>query len=230
MDTRTKLAVLTIIYSIYEDFISAVDVACEKYCARCCTRNVTMTTLEGVMILDHMVRCGKTDLIGRIKASLPQKRFVPLMTINRLADLCVQGKDFPDEESDVERGICPLLADKECTIYKVRPFGCRCMVSKINCRESGYADMDPFVITVNNLFLQTIEHIDADGCSGNLSDILLFLESEDNRKKYQETGSVGTEAKLIPNHPATVLMIPPEHRTRIQPVLKSLRNITVPNS
>jgi hypothetical protein len=37
-------------YAIYEDFMEKEKFACQKYCAHCCTRNVTITTLEGYNI------------------------------------------------------------------------------------------------------------------------------------------------------------------------------------
>ena len=50
MNLAKKLVVLEQIYEIYDNFAKGLDVACKKYCANCCTRNVTMTTLEGYKI------------------------------------------------------------------------------------------------------------------------------------------------------------------------------------
>ena len=41
-----------------------------------------------------------------------------------------------------------------------------------NCGETGSADIDDFTASVNTVFLQVIEHLDAEGCSGNLIDVL----------------------------------------------------------
>jgi hypothetical protein len=71
MDIKTKLAVLTILYSIYEDFVSSFTLACEKHCALCCTRGVTLTTIEGYMILDHLVSKGKSDSGRGVCRTLP---------------------------------------------------------------------------------------------------------------------------------------------------------------
>jgi Fe-S-cluster containining protein len=230
MDIKTKLAVLTILYSIYEDFVSNLTLACEKYCALCCTRGVTLTTIEGYMILEHLVSKGKSDLLEKISAAASEKRFQPKITTNGLADLCVQGKDIPDEETGDRWGSCPLLVNDECPIYKVRPFACRCMVSSKNCHETGYAEVDSFVISGNNLFFQTIENIDSPGLSGNLTDVLLFLESEDNRKYYRDHNLEKKSIELIPNHPVKSLMIPPEHRVRIKSIIDKIGRINVPGS
>jgi len=144
-----------------------------------------------------------------------------------MAKLCVADEPLPHENCDPDWGPCPLLTDEACPIYPVRPFSCRCMVSKQACKETGYAGMDEFVLTVNNVFLQFIEQVDQGGCFGNLTDVLLLLESGEGQKSCRE-GSLDCEAHgLIPNEPAKILMVPPEHRLKIQPILVSLQNINV---
>ena len=227
MDIHAKLAVLKRIYDIYDDFIGDREIACEKRCARCCTGNVTLTTLEGYAIAAHLLPGGKADLLEKLKKGLTDSRFRPKLTTNRLAELCAEGEDFKEDDADPSGTACPLLNSDECPVYAVRPFICRCMVSTTDCRKTGYADVDPFVVSVNTLFLQTIEHVDSAGFSGNLCDVLLFLAPEDNRRRYGENtlGVSGTE--LVSNHPMKILMIPPEHRERMTPILRALRDIRV---
>jgi hypothetical protein len=227
MDLNSKLAVLDQIYKIYDKFVAKLDIACKKYCAGCCTRNVTMTTLEGYLIATHMISYGKSGLFEHIERAIPKKRFQPQTTTNRLADLCMKGEDPPVEIHENSNGCCPLLKDNLCPIYPVRPFGCRCFVSKEDCRKKGYAQVDPFVITVNNLFLQFIEHVDSQGFSGNLIDVLIFMASEKNRRNYQRNTLDYPDTGLISNLKITVLMIPPEHRVKIRPILNALKKISV---
>ena len=104
MNLEKKLVVLGKIYEIYDDFAKGLDVACKKYCDSCCTRNVTMTTLEGYKIADFLELKEKTNLYSKIQKALYKKLFLPEITINMLADLCVEGKDIPDEESDTRWG------------------------------------------------------------------------------------------------------------------------------
>jgi len=223
MNLEKKLVVLEQIYEIYDNFAKGLDVACKKHCANCCTRNVTMTTLEGHKIADFLELSGKTDLYAKIRKALYKKRFLPEITINMLADLCLQGKDIPDEESDVGWGECPLLINSECPIYQVRPFGCRCFVSGTNCMENGYAEVDPFVFSVNSLFLQYIEHVDKDGYFGNLTDVLLFMQTEDSRKLFEKGILKYEDTRMISNRPIKAFLIAPEHKARIEPILKALQ-------
>jgi len=225
MDLYTKLDVLDQIYKIYDAVTESLEVACQKYCSTCCTRNVTITALEGYKIADHLIKNGKPELFKKIKNESYKKRFQPIITTNKIADLCIQGKELPDETIDRSWGSCPLLINDECPIYEIRPFSCRCMVSKTNCIDK--AEMDPFVLTVNNVFLQYIEHIDQHGFSGNFTDVLLFMESEDNRKSYGMKDLTDTGEELIKNLPMTLLLVPPEHKNKIKPIINSLKTIKI---
>ena len=228
MDVKTKLAVLNRIYEIYDGFADTLDVACKKYCSRCCTNNVIMTSLEGYLIAENFFKNEPSDLLEIIKTGMTKKRFQPRTTTNRIAELCIQGNDLPEEDDRGYDQRCPFLKNDECPIYAVRPFGCRCLVSKHDCRQKGYADVDSFVLTVNNLFLQFIEHVDANGFSGNLTDVLFFMAFGRNRLSYKMNNWKPSTAGLIPNLPINVLMIPPEHRIQIGPILNALHNINVP--
>ncbi len=224
MNLNIKLSLLEHIYKVYEEFAEHLNVACRRYCSLCCTRNVTLTTLEGYKIIEYLTANNKSYLLEKIKAESHKNRFQPRITINRLAEMCMQDEDIPEEESLAEWGKCPFLQDNECPLYPVRPFGCRCFVSKQICGEKGEAVAEPFVITVNNLFLQYIEHIDIQGYFGNMTDITLFLESESNCNDYRNGILKDHFKSLIINQPAKILMIPPEHRERIKPVLKAIQN------
>ena len=228
MDINIKLAVLDRIYKIYDEFSSGLETACKKYCAECCTPNVTLTTLEACLIADHMISNGQADAFEKVKTTRPENRFKPKTTTNRLADLFRRGEAPPEEVQRNLNGNCALLTDNLCPIYPVRPFGCRCFVSKYDCRKEGYSQVDPFVITVNTLFMQFVEHVDAMGFSGNFADVLLLLASKENREHYRMNTLKHPGAGFISNLQIPVLMIPPEHRIKIKPLLGALTGIKTP--
>jgi hypothetical protein len=225
MTIEQKLDLLNRIYGIYDAFARGLDVACKKYCAHCCTSNVNLTTLEGYRLVrslepdqfEHLRQCLATAFEKRV--------FRPRLTTNRIAELCRQGREIPEEAFGDPSENCPLLQENACPVYSLRPFGCRCLVSRVPCRESGTAAMPDFVLSVNTVFLQTIEHLDATGCTGNLADVLLCLSSEENRQAYREGRLNCSATGLIGNHTLTVLMVPPEHRNRLQPILGALAKI-----
>ena len=225
MDITLKLKILDQIYAIYDKFAAALDPACQKNCDHCCTSGVILTTLEGYKIIDRLTSDKNTDVVQHIRSASELKRLRPQLTTNRLAQLCATGVEAPEEADNLNLPGCPLLLDHECPIYELRPYGCRCLVSRHNCGEYGYAEIDDFVLSVNTVFLQTIEHVDAGGCSGNLVDVLQALSEENNREAYCSGALHCSANKLIPNQPLEVLMIPPEHRTKMEPILQELRQI-----
>ena len=225
MNFETRLIVLNKIYQLYNDAIKNLDVACKKYCAACCTPNVTMTTLEGYLISDHMISNGQTDLFEVIQSRISKNRFKPKITFNKIADLCRKGSDPPEEEKTYSNKSCPALKDNLCPIYKVRPFGCRCFISKHDCSKAGYAEVDPFDMTVNTLFMQFVEQIDFMGFSGNFADVLLLMASNENRENYKKNTLKHPGTDFVSNLEIKVLMIPPEHRMKVKPVLDALLSI-----
>ena len=225
MDMILKLALLDQIYSLFDDFARLENVACKRQCATCCTCNMTLTTLEGYKIISLLDARVKSTLVQHVLNATQQRHFKPQITTNQIARYCMTGHDIPQETLDPAWGSCPLLSKKECSIYQLRPFGCRCMVSRTNCADSGYADIDEFTLTVANLFNQVIEHIDQVGMTGNVIDMLVFLNNDINLQAYQsDTRDIKAES-LIPNCPIPVLMIAPEHRKRIEPLLESLKKV-----
>jgi hypothetical protein len=209
-------------YQLYDDILAPYDLACRKFCSDCCTRNVTLATLEGYQIVSHLLFHDQMKFLERLKADVSLPRFQPRTTTNQIARLCAAGNDIPAEEIDSDGGVCPLLKDNLCRIYAVRPFGCRCLVSRKNCAQTGCAEVDDFLLSVNTVFLQYIEHIDMKGRSGNLTDVLLWLESEKNRQAYRR-GDL-PESELIGNQPIQFLFVPPEHRDRMKPILTALQS------
>ena len=227
MALEKKLEALTRVYKIYDAYSATLNLACKPKCAHCCTTNVTMTTLEGYKILNDLIAAGQQEIIDSLKEIQESSRFQPQLTTNRMAELCAADAKVPAEDTAGGRQNCSLLDDSLCTIYDLRPFGCRCFVSRQNCGETGYADIDDFTASVNTVFLQVIEHLDAEGCSGNLIDVLQLMTSDDKRRAYEQ-GELNCEKNsLIVNWELKVLMIPPEHREKIEPILQQLRDINL---
>jgi Fe-S-cluster containining protein len=228
MNLEKRLIVLNKIYQLYNDANINLDVACKKYCASCCTPNVTMTTLEGYLIADHMISNGQTDLFEAIQSGISNNRFMPKITVNKIADLCMKGNDPPEEEKKHSNESCPVLKDNLCPIYEVRPFGCRCFMSTLDCRKAGYAEVDPFVMTLNTLFMQFVEQIDFMGFSGNFADVLLLMASNENRDNYKKNTLKHPGTDFVSNLKIKVLMVPPEHRKKVKPVLDELFSLLRP--
>ncbi len=210
------------IYSLYDEAIDHMEGVCQKECSSCCTCNVTLTSLEADFLIDALTRQEKKALQDRINHYFPEKRYIPKITTNRFARLCMEDKEIPEEENDPSWGKCPLLENDLCSVYEVRPFGCRALMSQVYCSEKGYAQVPPIVLTLNNLFLQAIEHVDENGFSGNLSDLLTLVLSDNEFVNFSDPSGIPYDGRFVSNEKIPVLMIPPEHRERVRPILEKL--------
>jgi Fe-S-cluster containining protein len=214
------------IYLLYDQIMDSATVTCGPGCACCCTCNVTLTSLEARFMTITLPATLRKTLHTAVTQSFPAKRYIPQMTTNQFARLCMEGKDIPDEENDPSWGKCPLLENDLCTVYDVRPFGCRAMVSETDCRDTGCAQMPSWALTVNNVFLQAIEHLDQNGYSGNLSDMLqTTLSGNDLTHQDMQNHDLKNDALFVKNKPIKCLMIPPEHRDQMTPIVKKLSDL-----
>ena len=178
-------AMLQKIYDIYTDWITGqFPLVCRKGCAHCCTQSVTMTTSEGRNI-SAFLQSGDPSVPARENFSKnlfdptasPSKPPVP--TTNRLAAFCLNRKAPPENPSSWNMEPCLFLHDGCCSIYSVRPFGCRSFGSLQECRAGGEAVVPPLMVTVNTVFMQVIEHLDRhEGFWGSMNDILRYLTDE----------------------------------------------------
>jgi hypothetical protein len=217
-----KLRALRQLLSIYDELADSLATACRPGCSRCCTDRVAVTTLEAYALLETLPAAQAGQLI-RAAGARPAGG---ILTTNALAELCAEGGEPPETDAE-PAGVCPLLADDLCPIYPLRPFNCRCFVSRVACAEQGCAEVDEATVAVNTLFLQTIEHIDSDGCSGYLPDVVRVLAEPRHGRAYRESALGCADCGLAPNRPMRVLMVPPEHRARIDPLIARLRKVRV---
>ncbi len=224
MELTRRLRLLEGLYAIHDRFTAGLDaLACSLHCDDCCTRNVTMTTLEGIYLLDGLRSDERQQLMAAVRRQAEKPRYLPVITTNALARYCIEGQEPPEENQPDETIPCSLLEEKACPVYDRRPFGCRCFVSRRRCGDHGYADVEDWVLTANTVFLQTIEQIDRPGCFGNFSDVLLALEDWGTTTADDPPHPACQTAGLLANQPTTALMIPPEHRERVQPLLQAIR-------
>lgn len=205
-----KLEILEAIYMLHENLMAKMVLACRAGCDLCCTRNVSVTSLEADLISSHLKEADQPELDDSLIAAKTLPRFKPLVTTNGLAHLCRQGKQPPEEIANPDWRPCPFLVDHLCSIYTVRPFACRCMVSKSVCRQGGQAEIDDYLLSLNTVFMQFIEHADSDGCTGNMIDLL------------GPEGKGTAQNMFIPNRPIEMILLPPEHQSRGQETVTRL--------
>ncbi len=202
------------IYALYDEAAAAFPAACRPACARCCTDRVSLTTLEGRLLADFIEKNRRDDLLARLAGSPPSWR--PRSTVNALVLDFLCRRDSPAEEDGAPPGRCALLSGELCSVYPARPMSCRVMISNKTCEEGGLAEMDPEALSMNQVFLQAVEHLDQAGFSGSLGDVMAFLA---------EPPDGAAAVRLLHNRPMPGLPIPLEHRDRLAPVVEALQRI-----
>jgi len=223
MDIKTKLDLLEKIYNIFDSFISDIDSACTEKCNDCCSQDVIITTLEAYQISNFLIENKKEHFFDIIEEQINKAHYQPQITINELAKLCKNNEEIKDDIRQSSNEKCPLLDNEKCTIYPIRPLSCRSLISTIKCDENGFATIDPFVISVSNMFQQIIENLDKKGCTGNLIDVVHIMKSSENRLKYENDDLY--MQPLLKNHFSDSLLVPSEHIEKIKPIYRSLGNI-----
>ena len=215
------------IYALFDTAMAAFPFACAKQCSDCCTCNVTATGLEIAYIQDRLGGRALEDVRMRLDRARQSRRFRPLQTTNGFALACVEGRDADEEENDPSWGTCPLLEDGICTIYSVRPLGCRVMMSTTPCRQTGQANMPFLALTITTVFMQFLEHLDAGGIYGNFLDLLEHAGK--NALGYNRLPEKGNVSGTTQNLKIPALMIPPEHVVKTQGLVQSLRRMIQEN-
>ncbi|MFZ7126122.1 MAG: YkgJ family cysteine cluster protein [Desulfobacterales bacterium] len=229
MSLLSRHRILDELDAIYDAFSRTLGpFACREGCDACCTRNVTVTTLEADRLIDRMDAGERSVLFDRLRQAGQLERFRPSMTTNALAEMAMTGEDVLEEGGDPAWGPCPLLHESRCPVYRSRPFGCRSFSSASDCRLRGIAEVPPLLLSANTIFFQTLEHIDRPGLSGNLTDVLLYLAAGDNHARYRSGSPADAVEGLLPNRPMAALMVPPEHRDALAPLLEAMRSIRMP--
>jgi len=224
-ESGSKITQLKSVYAVFEKEIKGYSVICKEKCASCCTCNVTMTSLEADLILDSLNNRQLRQVGSALVNHFPKQRYIPKTTTNQFARLCLEGKEIPKENNDPSWGKCPLLENDMCTIYEARPFGCRALISEINCKKNKTAQIPPIALTINNVFLQVIEHLDKNGIFGNLTDVLgLSLQKESNQWESEILLPAINDQPLL-NETITKWMIPPEHLDKAKRTFEKLKKI-----
>lgn len=161
---EAKQKVLNAVYDVYEEWVAQVPLACRKGCSACCTQSVTMTGLEGLMILEFAERRGGRQWLKQKLAGAIPGKSKGLITTNQFAAACLSQRDVGEEAFGCwDFTPCVFLEKGACTIYEVRPFGCRSFASSVQCTPDRAAEIAPIHLAVNIVFSQIIEHINSDG-------------------------------------------------------------------
>lgn len=221
-----KLELLDIIYDSFAEWSDGEEQACTEKCAACCTRNVTITGLEGEKILNYIVDNGLEEQFGEILSARPDHP-IPLQTTNQFAEDCFQGKE-PAHPAPSSTAPCPFLSTKNlCTIYPVRPFSCRCFISRQQCSPPRPAVVPEYHLSCSTVVSQLIEHLGQFEYWGNMLDVLpamLDISAYKSIAERIDSKSLLHAARenTLTARPLPGFLLPPEDSDRITPLLEAI--------
>jgi len=174
VDFREKKRLVFGLYERYERLVQSfkAQAVCKIGCASCCkdVGHIGATTLEGLIIFEYLqgwTRQAIEEITHRLSKNRSEK----------FNSVLVQ---------------CPFLdTELSCSIYDVRPFGCRRLYSVKKCDGQG-AVVHRQALVLGRKAERELQELDPGGCSGHLSFILHLLNKERFRRRYLQ-GSLKTE-------------------------------------
>ncbi len=233
MNNNLKHALIEVLIAHYEKWGGDSQFSCHRGCSVCCTQNVNMTALEGEEILRYVINRKMekwlSDRLGQGRNASQNT-----ITMNGYARACLEHRDDTGEDTTSYDGTCPFLENDECAIYPCRPLACRCLVSTVDCRISGVAEMPESFMAVNNAAMQIAEHIGQKEYWGNMIDVLLALldipEYSAVLDGLQSKNNVNyARARLLRAEPLSGFLFMPEEAQEVQSFLDGLLSEKIDN-
>lgn len=221
-----KRTILKIIYTAFADWTAEERWVCQKGCASCCTQNVSITALEGELILEFIQKHNReTWLADKLQGNLSPQR--PKYSTNTLARACLNGKDLEEEEL-TDTTPCPFLEHGVCEIYPARPFSCRCFLSLDTCSPIRPALVSERHLATATAINQLIEHLGQGEYWGNMLDVLpalldisVFRSISDQLQNAPAT-ITGGRLHTLRAQPLPGFMLGPEDREHVTSLLKGV--------
>lgn len=116
------------IHASTDHAMSSLDKVCRKLCSGCCHQSVGIFAPEGLVIENYI----NTEMPTNLKKVVRRQVVEWMGTFNSLTrpatikePLTVQEFQFAEQEIARQKIPCPLLVDRACSIYPVRPTACR---------------------------------------------------------------------------------------------------------
>ena len=222
-----KQQILQIIFDRFSAWMADEPQACEKGCSACCSRNVTITGLEGERILGYILEQDEPErYLENLQSAGALAR--PKLTTNGFAQACLAGQDAEPEEQ-AATAPCPFLENDLCTIYPARPFACRCFVSNRRCSPSSPALVADHYPAGSTTALQLIEHLGQGEYWGNMLDVLPALMDISAYRSLAEhlrdKSAVATSRMhLLTAKPLPGFLLTEEDYKKVSPLLEDIFN------
>ncbi|MEE4242620.1 MAG: YkgJ family cysteine cluster protein [Desulfopila sp.] len=195
-----KNTILEVIYTQFSKWSASADYCCSPGCSSCCTRNVSITALEGHRILEY-IQNQKTAgwFAGRMNPLQPLPS--PRQTINEYIAAILNGDEDAAPPAVDFQEHCPFLENEMCAIYPVRPFSCRCFYSTTPCALQQTATVPDSHLYVSMAMQQIIEHLGQFDWWGNMIEVIAVLS---RNPEYQKITAQLDNPELLKQAPQIV--------------------------
>ncbi|SDO58657.1 YkgJ family cysteine cluster protein [Desulforhopalus singaporensis] len=228
-----KQRILEQIYDTFTDWCAGsrefVPV-CRQGCSTCCTQNVTITALEGEKILRYIVASGRLEWFADQLSADRLNPTRPVLTTNDFAKACLEEKDV-DDNGCASAARCPFLEEDTCTVYPVRPFGCRFFASSSRCSSEVCATVPDYYLAAGTAVSQLIEHLGQNEYWGNMIDVLFALldisEFKVLAEKLDKSELVARRMHILTAKPLPGFLIGEEEGAQVIPLLEKIFNTEV---
>ncbi len=141
--------------------------ACVPGCHTCCTVSVTATAVEAGIAAEFI----GVKRLRRLMEGVRLPAADGLESANAIAAACLEGR-WEDHCPEHDFSPCPFLGQGRCSIYPVRPFGCRAFFSRVPCGKAGAAEVEPWFVSLNLMVQQVIEHLSRGRGWGRFVDLM----------------------------------------------------------
>ena len=168
-----KHLILETITAVVDNWTGSQPFACGKGCSACCTASVTITALEGEIILDYAMAQGLERWLATRLATAPLLP-PPELTWNGFAAACLLEREII-AAPEADPGTCPWLEGGCCRIYPVRPLACRLFASTATCRPGVPATVPDWYLDAATAISQIVEHLGQKEYWGRMVDVLAAL-------------------------------------------------------
>ncbi|MBM9603908.1 YkgJ family cysteine cluster protein [Desulfopila inferna] len=220
-----KVTILDTIYAVFAEWSPSEQFCCAPGCASCCTRNVTITALEGRQILNYCREMKGREWLVRLFDGL-HPADPALQTTNEYVEDILHNRQNSENQAKSSES-CPFLEGGRCSIYPVRPFSCRCFFSTILCGSSGAATIPDVHLYGSMAMMQLIEHLGQFDHWGNMVDVLVILvnspeyagsfEPLDNQELLQHARTQVHRALPLPG-----FILPPAEKAGLDQLLRTI--------
>jgi hypothetical protein len=219
-----KSTILHEIYRVFAAWSRHFPAVCDLGCSACCTRNVTITAIEGEEIL-RFINSEKLSLQFGKKLSEPRLHQPPAMTTNDFATACLEGRDV-DPGENRNTAPCPFLFADACLIYPARPFGCRVFASSKRCSATQPALVPDYYFEAATAVTQLLEHLGQREYWGNMLDVIPALLDISTYREIAEhldqTLIIKARLRTLRAQPLPGFLLSEDNADRVTQLLESI--------